>query len=889
MVSRQPDTARRNESRMVLPSGDVTFLFSDVEGSTQLLERHPDAMGAALGRHHELFEAIVPRHRGVIFETIGDAVYAAFNDPVDAVAAALAVQRDLAVEDWGEVERLACRLAIHGGPVVRRGDHYFGPALFRCARLQSIGYGEQVLLSGPTAERTAPRLPQGVVLRDLGEHRLKDLAEPEHVFMLVHPDLRESFPPLKSVDTHPHNLPAQLAEIIGREKEIDQVRTTLASSPLVVLTGPGGIGKTRLALAVAHAEVEDQPNGTFFVDLAEVREADALVAATADMLGVPGQPGIDRALLLGSFLADRPMLLVLDNVEQIRRAGRVLRSLVDRAPAVRLLVTSRTPLGVKGERVIPVPPLAARHGNAGGMGSGSRLFIESAHRWNPTSLTNASMDAVADIVEQVDGLPLAIELAAARTRLFSPQKLLSRLTKRLDLLADAGGEGPERHRTLRATITWSYDLLGDGEQRAFRHAAVFVGGFTVDAALEVLETDLDGLSRLVDAGLVTRSGSRLRMLETIREFAAELFESDAEHHAVSQRHATWCLSWLTELLSLRPPWPLVHPTPEQQATISAEHQNLSAAIEWYLSAERQREAMVMALGLWSYWLASGFTVRAEDWLDRAMALPPTLDDELMSIILGLYGEFPRFRGNVKKAIALKERSLALSRRANPSIVAPILHDLTSLWGQEGDIERARAVGEEGLRLRIESGRPIGIAHALEGLGDAELNAGDPERALDYYRRGFDEFKRALTATPAGIGAADAAALLEGIAISATRAGDSQSALNALEQRFEVAAPDMPSIAGLVEGAAIVMETGDPAVVAELLGFYELHRQRTGFVAYYPALLEEVQASLRLALGHESFEAAGARGAALSDEAAVRLAEDALRRLRAGASVDERSD
>ena len=641
----------------------------------------------------------------MIFETVGDAVYAAFAHPADAIGASLNAQLALAREDWGDVQRIACRIAIHTGDVIRRGDHYFGPALFRCARLQAIGYGEQVLMSQASADAAAASLPEGASLRDMGEHRLKDLAEPEHVFMLDHAELRSAFPPLKSIDLHPNNLPADLSPLIGRDEDVERIGSLLESERLVTLTGPGGIGKTRLALAVAAERAELFPNGTFLVDLAPITEADRIPGAIANTIGVAAD-GADTSGVVARFLAERPMLLVVDNVEQIPGAGSVLLPMLAAAADARFLVTSRTPLRVRGERVVRVVPLAARDaGGEAGLGPGGELFVTRATSVGSFEYTAEMASVVADIVDRVDGLPLAIEIAAARTSLFDPPELLKRLDHRLDLLDTGAQDLPDRQRALRSTIAWSVDLLDESDQRAFAALGAFTGGCTLDSAMAVAGADLDTLGRLVEASLVNRVGTRLVLLETVRDFALELLTNREDRHEVAERHATWFRDWVVRIGSGHR-WGEVRQRAEMQL-VRPDQENVAAAVEWYLAQGDGASVLRMARVLWVFWIASGFVQRGERWFERALELTPPNEADAEDL-LSVFGEFPRYRGDPKKAIALKERSLEISRRGEPRARWPRRSTTSSsLRADLGDLPGAREAGEEAVRIRREDGSTVG--------------------------------------------------------------------------------------------------------------------------------------------------------------------------------------
>ncbi|HEX2212401.1 MAG TPA: adenylate/guanylate cyclase domain-containing protein, partial [Mycobacterium sp.] len=395
-----------------LPIGTVTFLFSDIEGSTRLLDSHRSAFGPILARHHAVVESTVEQHGGVVFETIGDGVYAAFARPGSALAAAIAIHRRLAAEDWRPVERLAVRIALHTGEVERRGDHYFGTALFRTARIQALAHGEQTLVSAVTASLASDALPPGASLRDLGTHRLKDLGEPEHIQQLDHVELRSEFPPLRGLDSHRHNLPVQLTSFVGRNHELSELPALLDSQRLLTLTGPGGIGKTRLGLQVAAERIDKHRDGVFLVELGPVSDARKVPAMLTTTLGATsiGTPAQERDAI--EHLRDAEVLLILDNLEQLLPdAATFISQLLAEAPGVRVLATSRAPLRVRGESEYPVVPLSAGANDRldQQMPAAVTLFVERAR----TAGSQLTIDAhtgplIAEICDRLDGLPLAI-------------------------------------------------------------------------------------------------------------------------------------------------------------------------------------------------------------------------------------------------------------------------------------------------------------------------------------------------------------------------------------------------------------------------------------------------------------------------------------------------
>src|SRR5215210_3547652 len=507
------------------PTGTVTFLFTDIEGSTRMWEKDPEAMGSTVARHDEVLRGAIEANEGHVFKTVGDAFCAAFPTAPDALEAAISAQRLLHAGGQDEESRLRVRMALHTGSAEERGGDYFGPPLNRVARLLTAAHGGQTLLSSPAQELVRDQLPTGAGLRDLGEHRLMDLTRPERVFQLLIPDLPEDFPALRTLDVRPNNLPVQPTPLVGREKEVEAVRERLggsSSARLLTLTGPGGIGKTRLALQVTAEALEEFEDGAFFVALAAIADPSLAAPAIAGSLGVVEsgeQPLIEG---LKDHLRDRQLLLLLDNFEQVLGASSLVGELLSSCPELKVLATSRIPLRLYGEREYPVPPLALP--DPGRLlppperltqYEAVRLFVERAQDARPDfSVTNENAPAVAEICTRLDGLPLAIELAAARAKILSPQAMLSRLSNRLKLLKGGARDLPERQQTLRGGIDWSHDLLEEEERTLFARLSVFVGGCTVEAAEEVCDPEGDLLVEVLDGSprwwTRASSGSRRR-------------------------------------------------------------------------------------------------------------------------------------------------------------------------------------------------------------------------------------------------------------------------------------------------------------------------------------------------------------------------------------------
>ena len=458
------------------PTGTVTFLFTDIEGSTSMWERDAAAMRKALARHDEILRSTIETHGGYVFKTIGDAFCAAFATTPDAVEAALAAQRALHSEPWDEGCGIRVRMALHTGVVEERGGDYFGPPVNRVARLLSAGHGGQTLLSLATQELVRDVLPVDAKLDDLGERHLKDLFRSERVFQLVVPDLPSEFPPLRTLESRRNNLPLQPTPLVGREREVEEVcgRLRQGQVRLLTLTGPGGTGKTRLSLQAAADLLEDFEGGVFFVPLATITDPELFLTEVAGALGVRESGDVPLRALLREYLSRRELLLVLDNFEQLLSATSLAGELLSAAPRVKVLATSRIPLGLYGEHEYAVPPLSVPDPKrlpsfkVLSQYEAVRVFIERAGAAKAGfEITNENAPAIAEICVRLDGLPLAIELAAARIKLLPPKALLTRLGNRLKLLTGGARDLPDRQRTLRGAIEWSYDLLDEGEKTLF--------------------------------------------------------------------------------------------------------------------------------------------------------------------------------------------------------------------------------------------------------------------------------------------------------------------------------------------------------------------------------------------------------------------------------------
>ncbi|TAK25003.1 MAG: adenylate/guanylate cyclase domain-containing protein [Chloroflexota bacterium] len=625
---------------MPLPEGVVTFLLTDIEGSTRLWEQDPERMRVALARHDAIIEQAAVAHNGHIVKPRGegDSRFLVFAQPIDAIRAAAAIQRGLAATSSSSEIRLQTRVAIHHGAADLHDGDYYGPTVNRCARIRAIIHGGQIVISEAVATAVTPT--DGLTWRDLGTHRLKDLSQPEHLHQVEAPGLRFEFPHLASLDAIPNNLPLQTSSFVGRERETREALDLLGNGRLLTMIGAGGSGKTRLAVHVAAESVDAFPDGVCFVELAAIVEAQQVGSTIAAVIGARETPG--RALndTLVDVLRPRKVLLILDNCEHVvADVAAIVTGLLRACPGVRIIATSRERLAVDGEQIYRVPSLGLpgevedlRPARALECES-VRLFVERARAVDPSfALTDKNVGAVAKICRRLDGIPLAIELAAARARSLAPHQIADRLDDRFRLLTGGARAGLPRQQTLRAMVDWSHDVLGAAEKAVFRRLAVFAGGFTIEAAEQVCASDdvadfdvLDIVTNLVDRSLVAVDGAsadqRFRLLETIRAYALDRLRESGEDSAARSRHFNWFANWLTARFAGQDLIGVGAGNPRESGRLydeaEIEYENARVALDWGLTDPSCRiDGARMTSRLRRFHLIRGHASEGRRWCDR---------------------------------------------------------------------------------------------------------------------------------------------------------------------------------------------------------------------------------------------------------------------------------
>jgi predicted ATPase/class 3 adenylate cyclase len=738
-----------------LPTGTVTFLFSDIEGSTRLLDRLGPVYPKVLETHQRLLREAFGRRGGIEITTEGDSFFVVFASAPEAVAGAVEAQRLVAQHDWPPEGPVRVRMGVHTGEGVLGADNYVGVDVHRAARIAATGHGGQVVVSEPT--RVLVVHAEGVSFRDLGEHRLRDLPHVERLYQVVAEGLAMDFPPLRSMDVRPNNLPVQLTSFVGRRQELDDVKDIIREHRLLTLTGPGGSGKTRLAIQAATELLPEREDGAFFVALAPISDPGLVMPTVAQSLNLPEQtqrPPIESVI---EHLEPLDLLLVFDNFEQVVEAADQVGQVLTMTERIRVLVTSREPLGLSGEHEYPVPPLGmpdVEHlppPDALSQYESVRLFVDRATAVKPGfAVTNENAPAVAEICARLDGLPLAIELAAARVKVFSPQAILQRLEHRLQFLAAGARDLPARQRTLRDAIAWSHELLVESEARLFARLSVFVGGFGLDAAEEVCNPDLElgvdtleGVASLANKSLLRQMDTgpeepRFFMLETIREYASERLAEFPDADDTARRHAAHFLA-----MAERAGPELTGPNQVHWLErFSEEHDNFRAALTWSAQTGDLDSALRLGGSLWRFWQMRGHLREARERFDRLLAMPSdSVDPGARALALEGAGGVAYWMADMALARRYYEECLAIRRElGDPRAIGEALYNLgfTIVYGglTEQNIRRAREVFEEALGTFRRLDDQGAIARALWAIGNARYMVGDYENVIAPLREGL---------------------------------------------------------------------------------------------------------------------------------------------------------
>ncbi len=860
-----------------LPTGTVTFLLTDVEGSTRRWEESPAAMKAAMERHDAPLQSGIERHGGAVLKSRGegDSFFAVFERAQDAVLAAAQIQARL----QAEMEGLSVRMALHSGEAeVREGD-YFGTAVNRCARLRAIAHGGQVLLSWSAAALVRETLPAEAVLKDLGVHRLRDLTEPEHVYQLLVPGLQSDFGALLTLDGLPNNLPVQLSTFVGRERELAELKQLLGRTRMLTLVGVGGSGKTRLALQLAAAVSADYADGAWLVELAPLGDAELLPQTVAAALGLR-RPGLDPLELLLGFLGSKHLLLVLDNCEHLVDASATLAGqLLRAAPGLRIVATSQEALSIPGEQAWRVPSLTLPNSNEAlapeqlTQCEAVRLFLDRAtSSRSDFALTEANAPAVAQICAQLDGIPLALELAASRVNLITPEQILERLEERFRLLTGGSRTANLRHKTLRAAVDWSYELLGASEQLLLRRLAVFPGGFSLEAAEGVSaggpmdrESVLELLGRLVGKSLVVAEAGRYRLLDTIRAYCRERMQEAAELEAMLAAHAGYFAARAEAGESSRKRAAQV----TMLEWLEVELDNVRAAFDW-ASVNQPCVALAMGGALFHFWNISGRFREGERRLTTALSACPgeTLDRVRA---LAATAMIASNLGQLERALEFIAEAEPMARRlGDPRRLALVLNikGLATVGGQQRTT--ARQAWEEGVTVALEADDLWGVAMMRNNLGLLAVYEGRPEEARPLLESSLDLMRRAGERhyLPA---------ILDSLAKLLVSEGDWQRAAALWVEAIQLTEPlrDRWGLPPCLEGLALVAAlSGQIPRALQLRAGAGRVRDEIGMVASDFSVidrLEDVLVAGRASLGEADAASAEERGRALTIAELVALA------------------
>jgi predicted ATPase/class 3 adenylate cyclase len=905
------------------PMGTVTFLFADLEGSTRLWEEHPEAMKAALSRHDDILRAAVETNRGHVVKSTGDGCLAAFTTAVDALVAAVDAQCTLNAEPWGATGPLRVRMGVNTGEAELRDSDYYGPAVNRAARLTAAAHGGQIVVSHATEGIVRDNLSRGIELEDIGEHRLRDLSRSERAFQVVHAKLQQEFPPLQSLDALPGNLPVQVTSFVGRERDLERIAGALRDSAVVTLTGVGGVGKTRLALQVAAEVVPTYRHGAWVCELAAVRDPEAVPDAVLATFGLQPRDGKSAAELLVEFLRNKELLVLLDNCEHLLRAvAELVSEIVHASLGVRVLATSREGLDVPGEQILVASSLGLPGPDASfeevERCEAVRLFVERAHAVKVDfALDPANVDAVAQICRRLDGIALAIELAAARVAMLSPTELARRLDQRFRLLGGARRGAVERHQTLRAAIDWSYELLSEDEQCLLGRLSVFVGTFPFEGAEAVtaggaieIEDVFELLAALVARYLVVAdtepAETRYSLLETIRQYAQERLDDADDTDRVRAAHAAYYAD-LAETIYAQIDGP---EGIEWAQRFQREVENFGAALAWTIDARDVDTALRLLSGALPQGPMDTAPIRRH--AETVAAMPESVDNPRLPVALRLAAMNAHYEGDQALAARLCDDALAAEQRLGVTPAVPTLVSRSLIAQSQRDLGDAIEFAQRALSLaRARGERPrvavslamsaiaktlvqddasvaeagaeaeeaIAIARSLDGpiptagilsLTGFVLGQTQPERALAYVDEAMAVWHQVGTRTP-GIWAI--------AADIASRHGNRRSAIEFYAKSIEELHwfGYRPVLASSLTRLGTLLADDDPDAAAVLHGAGHAIAPNYIIAPYVAEAQEHANAAINASLGEERRLELNARGAAMADDDVVAYASVAIER------------
>ena len=876
------------ELRGDLPTGTVTFLFSDIEESTRLAEKLATATYRdLLEQHHRLLRKAFADNGGKERGTEGDGFLVVFSDAPSAVSAAVEAQRSVHDATWPGQAEVRVRMGLHSGRGIPGGDDYIGTDINRAARVASAAHGGQVLISDATRALSENSLGDDVALRYIGRFGLKGLDAPERLYQLVIDGLPSEFPPPRAADRKAAHLPARMTTFVGREMEISDLRSLLRSGRFVTLVGPGGAGKTTLAIELAREMADEFDDGAWFVDLSTLQDAAGVEAEIASTLGLRDDSRRSTSEILSDHLATREIMLILDNYEHLLASSPVVTRLLADTPDLTVLVTSRSSLDLYGEQIYTVPPLGLPETSTASdfrqfVSSGAvALFVERARAMDPTfSATPDNIALISQICARVDGLPLAIELAASRVRLLSLEAILDRLDQHLPVLAATGTDRPERQRTLEKTIQWSYELMRPHDRELFARLSIFEGGFTLDAAEVICNVDsevgidtLEGLASLQRHSLIRATSvggsTRFDMLETIHDYAAKIMSSAQGVEGLAGRH----LEYFTELAEQAESHLMGSGQADWLERLEAEHPNMRKALRFAIDSASIEAGLCLASNLWRFWFERGHLREGRSWLERMLGLEPALPSACRAKAYTALGGLAYWLSDHETTETAYKSALNLYREiGNDEAAAEAMYDYAFAAAMAGDHEEARQRFEASMEAAMEVGSTSLIARNQISFGLAALMEGDPQQAvtllegaLAVFRQTSDRFNLMWTVGSLG------QAYIEMGEIEKGRAAFLESLTLSSEMR------NLPVIAaGLKTLAMEESSLGRHVEAMTLMGAAEGLQEATGAASPLPQLVTADMSAARDALGDHAVETALAKGREMEYADAVEYALNVLR-------------